>query len=85
MNILLTQALADRTGLSAGTIRDYCRLGLLEPVRDSSGRRLFAEEDVQRARSIYLRNMARRPVPLGIQQSCEPAKSKIKEGRNVEN
>ena len=85
MHILLTQALADRTGLSAGTIRDYCRLGLLVPVRDSSGRRLFTEKDVQRARAIYLTNMARRPVPLGVQLSCEPAKSEIEEGRNVEN
>ena len=59
MTLLLIQALANRTGVSAGTIRDYCRQGLLDPQRDSAGRRLFSESDIPRVRDIYAANILR--------------------------
>jgi DNA-binding transcriptional MerR regulator len=62
MTLLLIQALSNRTGVCAGTIRDYCRQGLLDPQRDSAGRRLFSEADIPRVRDIYLANTARRPT-----------------------
>ena len=62
MPYLLTQALADEADVCAGTVREYCRRGLLDPIRDSSGRRLFTEADVRKVREIYLRNIARRPT-----------------------
>jgi DNA-binding transcriptional MerR regulator len=51
---------AQRAGISPETARGYCRRGLLSPVRDSSGRRLFDNSDIRRLREIYLDNMSRR-------------------------
>ena len=62
MNYLLTQALADRAQVSATTVREYCRQGLLHPIKDSSGRRLFTEADAVLVRGIFLANIARRPM-----------------------
>ena len=56
---------AEKAGLSPQTVRDYCRRGLLKPIRDSAGRRLFTLEDIRRIREIYLENMARRPSRAG--------------------
>jgi len=47
-------------GVSAETARGYCRRGLLSPSRDSSGRRLFSDRDVQTMKKIYAANMGRR-------------------------
>jgi DNA-binding transcriptional MerR regulator len=58
---LLISDVARKVGISSDTIRSYDRLGLLSPIRDSSGRRLFTEADVTRVRQIYLDNMTRRP------------------------
>ena len=63
MGYLLIQAAADRAGVSAGTARAYFRQGLVRPLRDNTGRRLFTESDILRIREIYLANMAKRPVP----------------------
>jgi DNA-binding transcriptional MerR regulator len=57
--LLLITATAKLAGVSPGTIRDYCRRGLLTPMEDSAGNRLFTAEDVTRIRDIYLHNMAR--------------------------
>jgi predicted site-specific integrase-resolvase len=62
MPYLLTQALADEANVCAGTVRDYCRQGHLNPIRDSSGRRLFTQADVNKVRRIYLENTARMPA-----------------------
>ena len=70
MPYLLTQALAEQADVCAGTVREYCRQGLLDPIKDSSGRRLFTEADVRRVREIYLENMARRPVGRLADSSC---------------
>jgi DNA-binding transcriptional MerR regulator len=44
---------ADRTGLSAHTLRYWERAGLLEPVdRNGSGHRRYAEEDLERIRFL---------------------------------
>jgi len=61
MRFHLIQSAAEAAGVSVDTIRSYCRQGLLSPERDSAGRRLFTDEDIQRIREIYLDNMARRP------------------------
>ena len=47
--------------ISPDTLRHYCKDGLLHPIRDSSGRRLFTDKDVTRIREVYLENMTRRP------------------------
>lgn len=43
---------AERTGLHPTTLRDYCRRGLVTPLRDSAARRLFAEDDLRRIRGL---------------------------------
>lgn len=50
--VLTVGAIAHEAGLHPDTIRTYCRQGLLNPDRDSSGRRLFAEGDVKKAKRI---------------------------------
>ena len=60
MEFYLISATAQQAEVSANTVRYYCRLGLLTPIRDSSGRRLFTKRDIQRIREIYAANMARR-------------------------
>jgi DNA-binding transcriptional MerR regulator len=62
---LLTKAVADRANVCEGTVRDYCRRGLLDPIRDSSGRRLFTEDDVLKVREIYVENTSRRRSLMG--------------------
>ena len=65
MELYLIRSAADQAGVAPETVRNYCRQGLLNPIRDSSGRRLFTLEDIRRIREIYLDNMARRPNLLG--------------------
>ena len=65
MQIYLIGGIAERAGISADTVRSYCRQGLLHPIRDSSGRRLFTEADLIRIREIYMDNMTRRPSQTG--------------------
>lgn len=44
---------AQRTGMSADTLRYYERIGLLHrPLRDSGGRRRYSETDLERLRFI---------------------------------
>ena len=62
MNLYLKGEAARRAGVCADTVRNYCRDGLLDPIRDSSGRRLFTDEDVKKIRSIYLDNLNRIPA-----------------------
>ena len=47
---------AERSGLSRDTLKGYCRDGLMDPVRDSTGRRLFTAFDLKRAREIHTQN-----------------------------
>ena len=47
MPFYLIRSVADQVGLAPETIRSYCNRGLLTPIRDSSGRRLFTEEDTK--------------------------------------
>jgi len=51
MYYLISRA-AELAGVSTSTIRVYCRLGFLCPARDSAGRRLFTDEDVEHIRAI---------------------------------
>lgn len=68
MRFLLLRAAAAEAGVAGETLRDYCRQGLVKPIRDSAGRRLFTEADIRRIREIYLERMSRRPVPRGGRQ-----------------
>jgi len=56
---LLSQA-AKEAGVSRDTLRGYCLQGLLAPEKDSSGRRLFEQTDIDRAAAIYQRHRHRR-------------------------
>ena len=60
----LTASIAEAADVCPDTVRNYCRTGLLNPIRDSSGRRLFTDEDVKRIRAIYLDNISRRPAKM---------------------
>jgi len=60
--LYLIRAVADQVGLAPETVRAYCNEGLVTPLRDSSGRRLFTDHDVQRIREICLEKMARQPL-----------------------
>ena len=57
---LITKA-AELANVAVNTVRDYCRHGYLDPIRDSAGRRLFTDEDVAKVREIYFRNTGKRP------------------------
>ena len=63
--LFLIGSAAEQAGIAPGTVRDYCRQGLVKPIRDSAGRRLFTKLDVQRIREVYLERMARRPLATG--------------------
>ena len=56
----LIRAAAKLADVAPETVREYCKRGLLTPVRDSSGRRLFTDDDIRRIREIFLNNMSRR-------------------------
>ena len=53
---------AKQAGLSPQTVRDYCRRGLVDPIRDSAGRRLFTDQHVTQIREVYLEQMTRAPM-----------------------
>jgi DNA-binding transcriptional MerR regulator len=52
-DVLRISEAAERTGLSAHTLRYWERAGLLEPVsRNGSGHRRYAEEDLERIKFL---------------------------------
>ena len=54
---------AERTGLSAHTLRYWERAGLLEPVgRNGSGHRRYAEDDLERIK--FLTNLRATGMPI---------------------
>jgi len=62
MDLMTIASAAQKAGVSVDSIRNYCRMGLLDPMRDSAGRRLFTATDVERIKEIYAHNVARCPV-----------------------
>lgn len=46
MSNLTITAISIRTGMATSTIRTLERRGIVQPGRDSSGRRLYNEEDI---------------------------------------
>ena len=56
MNFYLIRRAAERAGFSPDPARAYCRRGLIEPIKDSAGRRLFTDADVNLLRAIFRRN-----------------------------
>lgn len=56
----LTAAAAKEASVCPDTVRNYIRRGLIEPIRDSSGRHLYTDADVAQIRRIYLKNINRR-------------------------
>lgn len=65
MHVYTIAGIAQAAGLHPSTVKNYCAEGLLSPVRDSSGRRLFDEKDLTRVREIALEKAARWPVRRG--------------------
>jgi DNA-binding transcriptional MerR regulator len=63
---------AAEVGIAPGTLRDYERLGLLQVRRDSSGRRLYGDGEIARARAIHEHRRAGRGKGL---RRGSPAKS----------
>ena len=55
---------AAQVGISIGTLRAYEREGLLNPQRDSVGRRLYTEKDIATARRIASERAERLPPSL---------------------
>lgn len=49
--------------ISPETVRAYCRQGLLDPLRDSAGRRLFTDRDVETLKEIFRHNTERTRLP----------------------
>ena len=49
--------------MSTETARAYCRQGLLDPLRDSAGRRLFTDRDVETLKEIFRHNTERTRFP----------------------
>ena len=62
MELLTIATAARKAGVCIDTIRNYEREGLLEPVRDSAGRRIFTRPDVEAIRSIYQRKAIERKM-----------------------
>lgn len=56
---------AKRAGVSTKTVRNYERAGLITPTRDTSGRRLFTDEEVKHIRQINYDNRQRYPALVG--------------------
>ena len=54
MDLYLIRCAADQVKIAPETIRSYCNQGLLDPIRDSAGRRLFTDQDIERLRVIRL-------------------------------
>jgi DNA-binding transcriptional MerR regulator len=50
MLFFTTSKAAASAGVSADTMRRYADAGIIKPLRDSSGRRLFSEADIERAK-----------------------------------
>lgn len=54
-NLFTISETARRVGVSESTLRTYDARGIVRPVRDSAGRRLFSESDVQSARQYRIK------------------------------
>ena len=59
MDLLTIRTAAREAGVSVDSVRNYERQGLIEPIRDSAGRRLFTWNDVDLIKRIYTENMAK--------------------------
>ena len=57
---LTIRAAAQQAGITPGTLREYDRLGLIKPARDSAGRRVFTAVDVAQARRVAAERAKRR-------------------------
>ena len=60
MGIFLIGSAAEQAGVCPNTVRGYDRQGLISPVRDSAGRRLFSLVDIERIRQIHAAKQARK-------------------------
>lgn len=50
INLFSISAAAAKAGTCTDTLRRYADDGIIHPVRDSSGRRLFSDGDITKAR-----------------------------------
>ncbi|TDC47221.1 MerR family transcriptional regulator [Jiangella ureilytica] len=53
---------AERTGVTAHTLRYYERIGLLDVPRDSAGRRLYTPDDVDRV--VFITRLRQLDMPI---------------------
>ena len=53
---------AERTGITAHTLRYYERIGLLDVPRDEAGRRVYAEADL--ARVVFITRLRQTEMPI---------------------
>ena len=56
---------AERVGLHEATLRRYEDDGLIKPLRDSTGCRLYSDTDLKRIREIFLEKLGRRAASAG--------------------
>jgi DNA-binding transcriptional MerR regulator len=53
---LTGSAVGRRFGITGGAVRYYVERGIAQPIRDSSGRRLYSERAVKAIQEYRLRN-----------------------------
>ncbi len=61
MELLLIAEVARRSGVCTKTVRLYANQGLIKPLLDNSGRRLFSPDDIAVVQRTYEANMTKRP------------------------
>jgi len=62
MQLLTIGALQKATAISMPTLRRYADAGWIDCELDSSGRRIFQEQAIVQARSVYLRRTGRQAL-----------------------
>jgi DNA-binding transcriptional MerR regulator len=59
---LLSGDIIRETGVCQDTLRRWDQLGVLRPARDSSGRRIYSQRDLETAKALAQRTERRLPV-----------------------
>jgi len=58
--VFTATAAAEATGVSVSTLKNLERSGLISPARDTAGRRLYVEADLEIVRQHYRRRRGRK-------------------------
>lgn len=62
VHVFGVSTVARALGVSEGTVRNLAKRGILNPVRDSAGRRLFSPADVEAGRRHLARTAREMPA-----------------------